>query len=459
MRGHIRQRSKGSWEVVVDAGKDPSTGQRCQHFETVRGSKKDAQQRLAELQVSITKGSYVKPKRLTVGEWLEQWLSSYVAANCSPKTRESYTHEVSRHIKPELGNIPLTDLRSHHVQAYIGRELSLGRADGRGGLSPRSVQYHRSILGKALNEAVSTGLIQVNVAKAVRPPRLEARSIPSLVQDDIHRLLDAIDESPYRVAFRLLLYTGLRRGEALGLRWRDVDVDMSQLYVTQALYRLKDGTYIVKEPKTNRSRRCVDIPPSLAILLRQHRNAQEAQRVVLGKPLTENDLVFQRSTGDPLDPEVISKAFSRLLKRAGLPHLRLHDLRHIHATLLLKDGIHPKIVSERLGHASIAITLDTYSHVVPGLQKAAAERFDALFTAETNSGAEKNVGKMLANEGKLNSEAHRTRTCNRLIKSQLLCRIELAPHAVSPSIPHGCESQQIKAYYVRNRGTFALIVQ
>ncbi len=187
----------------------------------------------------------------------------------------------------------------------------------------------------------------------------------------------------------------MRRGELLALRWCNVDLDMATISVTQTLHRLSNGQYMTRQPKSSKSRRQVDLPPSLALLLRRYKAEQEAERNLVGKPLADSDLVFSHPDGSPLDPHVVSHAFAKILRKAGLPHIRFHDLRHSHASLLLKSGVHPKIVSERLGHANIGITLDTYSHVLPGLQKAAAERFDEVLESKIVA---EDVSKMLAKD-------------------------------------------------------------
>ena len=191
-------------------------------------------------------------------------------------------------------------------------------------------------------------------------------------------------------------YCGLRRSELLALKWRDLDLDLASMYVAHSLHRLDDGTVIIKEPKTPSSRRMVDLPPSLALLLRHYREDQQLQRVILGSSLKDEDFVFCHDDGSPLNPSTVTHSFSKVAVSADMPHLRLHDLRHIHATMLLKAGTHPRIVQERLGHSTIATTLDIYSHTVPGMQKAAAERLDTLLPKTEEI---KNVGKMSA-EGK-----------------------------------------------------------
>ena len=404
MKGHIRQRSKGSWEIAIDVGRDPSTGKRLQHWETIRGTKRDAQQRLAELLVTIKQGSYIKPKRLTLGEWLEDWVNSYVTTNCSPRTVDSYRSEVRGHIIPALGAIPLTQLRPQHLQSHYAQALSQGRADGKGGLSARTVQYHHRILFEALSHAVKTGLLGRNVAEVVDPPRPEHKNMATLAPEDVPKFLGVARDTPYYLLFYTALYTGMRLGELLGLRWCDVDLNMASLSVVQALYKRR-GICEMREPKSSHSRRQIALSPSLTLLLREHKAEEQAQRILLGKPLADSDLVFAHPDGRPLDPGVVTHTFTRVLKKAGLAHIRFHDLRHTHATLMLKQGIHPKIVSERLGHASIAITLDTYSHILPGLQEAAAKRFDELL--EPGLAQIVDVGKMLANDSELDRLSRR----------------------------------------------------
>jgi len=193
---------------------------------------------------------------------------------------------------------------------------------------------------------------------------------------EVINFLKAAQETPHYVVFYTALFTGLRRSELVGLRWGDVDVDLARLSVVRTLHRLKSGELVFAEPKSRRSRRVVDLPPSLAVLLRHHREKQEENRWLLGSTLSEADLVFSHPDGTPVDPHSISQAFRRLAKSLNLPTTRFHDLRHTHATLLLQQGVYPKVVSERLGRSSVAVTLDTYSHKVPSLQESAARRFD-----------------------------------------------------------------------------------
>ena len=376
MKGHIRQRSKGSWTIWIDLGRDPETGKRQQQTITIHGSKKDAERELRTILTRIEGGILIKPTKLTVGEYLEQWLRDYVITNTAPTTADGYSDIVRSHLIPELGRLLLNALQPSHIQAYYARMLERGRRDGKGGLSAQTVKHHHRVLHEALKYAVKHGILIRNIADAVDPPRPDSKEMVTLEPENVHIFLDAAHDTPYYVPFYTALYTGLRRSEFLGLRWRDIDLDLSTLSVVQTLHHVPGKGYIFREPKTKRSRRLIDLSPSLALLLRGHRANQELERKLLGRLLMPDDLVFSYPGGTPLPPNSVTKAFGKLAKSLGISGIRLHDLRHTHATLMLKQGVHPKVVSERLGHSSVAITLDTYSHVLPGIQAAAARSFD-----------------------------------------------------------------------------------
>ena len=376
MRGHIRKRSRGSWTLWVDLGRDPETGKRKQQTFTIHGSKKDAQRELRAILTRAEGGAYVKPTKMTVKEYLEQWLESYVATNVTPKTSERYEGIVRVHLVPAFGSLPLTALQPQLIQSYYSHALKSGQQDGNTRLSARTIRYHHMVLYEALKHAVKHGILIRNVAEAVDPPKPERKEITILDSDGVRVVLQAAKDTPYYPCIFTAVYTGLRRSELLGLRWCDIDLDLATLSVVQTLHQLKNGTYVFGKPKTRGSRRMIALSPSLALLLREHKDKQEFARILLGKPLLPTDLVFSHPDGSPLRPNTVSRAFEKLARSLGFEGIRFHDLRHAHATILLQQGVHPKIVSERLGHSSVAITLDIYSHVLPGLQESAARRFE-----------------------------------------------------------------------------------
>jgi len=392
MRGHIVKRYKNSYTIVLNLGVDPSNGKRKQQWVSVKGTKKDAEKKLAELLNQLDNGNFMKPSKTTLGEFLERWLKDYAWSNLAPRTAEGYEHIIRRHLIPSLGNIALTQLKPEHLQRYYSEKLSEDRCDGKGALSPRTVKHHHVTLHTALESALKWGLLSRNPADAIDPPRCQRPEWHILSEDDIHTVLEAAKKTPYYALFYLALYTGMRRSELLALRWCDIDLFLCQVYVTRTLHQLRGGEIIYRVPKTAKGRRMIALSPSAALVLREQQEKQEVERAMLGIPLKDAALVFSQLDGKPLLPDSVTHAWIKLVRRTGFEGIRLHDARHSHASLMLKQGTHPKIVQERLGHASIQITLDTYSHVAPGLQEAAADRFDKMVTPRRENEAVKKIG-------------------------------------------------------------------
>ena len=392
MRGHIVKRYKNSYTIVLNLGVDPTNRKRKQQWFSVKGTKKDAEKRLAELLHQVDTGTFIKPDKITFGEYLNRWLEDYVRPNLSPRTVEGYESIVRCHIIPTLGKILMTQLKPEHLQRYQSEKLSNGRWDGKGGLEPRTVSHHHTTLHRALKIAVKWGLLTQNPADAIEPLRCQRNEVQTMDEDGVDTFLEAAKMTRYYPLFYLALYTGMRRSELLALRWSDVDLLYCQLSVNRSLHRLRDGSIVFNPPKTLRARRSIALTPSTVLVLKEHREKQEAVCLMMGSILNENDLAFSEPDGRPWLPDTVSHAWMKLARRLGMGHISLHDARHTHASLMLKEGIHPKIVQERLGHASIQTTLDIYSHVAPGLQEAAAVRFDEIFTRKTKNEAVKNVG-------------------------------------------------------------------
>jgi integrase len=370
MRGHLTKRGKNSYSIVLSLGIDPATGKRKQQWVSVKGTKKDAEKRLSELLTQLDTGGFVKPGKITLGEYLDGWLKD-IRPNLAPSTFQTYQFFVNRHIRSTLGQIPLTQLRPEHIQHLYSDKQSAG-------LGQRSVRYIHITLHKALKGAVKLSMIARNPADAVTPPRVQRPEIQTWNEDEIHAFLEYAKDSPYYALFFTALYTGMRRSELLGLRWGDIDLILGQIHVSRSLHSLKGGEIEFRPPKTTSGGRSIALPASAILTLTEHREKQKLVRAMLGKPLTDSDPVFSSPEGQPFLPDTVTHAWIKLVRQTGLKPIRLCDTRHSHASLMLKQGVHPKIVSERLGHASIQITLDTYSHVAPGLQAAAAKKFDEL---------------------------------------------------------------------------------
>jgi integrase len=371
MRGSIIKRATGSWTIILDLGRDPTTGKRRQQWHTVKGTKREAEAELAKLVHSIDTGGYVKPDKLTMGEYLKGWVETYAWPNLAPKTAQNYEHMVNKHLVPALGAVQLGQVRAEHVQRYLADKLASG-------LSAKTVRHHYVTLHTALSHAVKHGTLGRNPCDTVTPPRPRTPEMRVLDWEGIARVLEASRATDYHALFHFLLDTGARRSESLALRWSDVDLLLCQVSINRSLHQLRDRSIVFRPPKTARSTRMIALTPSLALVLREHREQQEAIKATLGLVPAEDDLVFSHHDGSPYLPDTITHAWLKLVRRLGLEGVRLHDARHTHATVLLKGNVSPKVVSERLGHSTVSLTLDVYSHVIPGLQEAAAARLDVL---------------------------------------------------------------------------------
>ncbi|MCP4614441.1 MAG: site-specific integrase [Planctomycetes bacterium] len=336
---------------------------------TVRGTKAEAQRKLRELLTNLDKGVPIDESKKSVGEFLDQWVRDYAETNTSPRTVEGYKGNINRYLKPKLGNIALAKLTAYHVQELYGDMIEKG-------LSARTVIHTHRVLSEALAYAVKWGLLAHNICESVDPPRPRKKEMIALDTGDVQKLLEATSQSLYGGIFYLAIYTGLRRSELLGLRWCDVDIPRKSISINQTVVRLIGKGLVVGQPKTKSSRRSVSLSPNAAALLSGLKAKRMEQLESVGIKLDESGFVFSNPDGGPVSPDAVSHEFQKTVKVLGLPPVRFHDLRHTHATLMLKEGIHPKIVSERLGHSTIAITMDTYSHVLPGMQEEAALVFE-----------------------------------------------------------------------------------
>lgn len=374
MRGHLRRRGKKSWSIVLDIGRDPS-GKRQQKWHTVQGTKKDAQREVARLIHELDTGGYVEPNRLTVSGYLVQWLETYAKLNVSAKTFERYEIIVRKHLIPAMGLHPLAKLRPLHIQQYYAEALQSGRKNGKGGLSAQTVLHHHRVLREALQQGIRWQLISRNPADATEAPRPSRQERRTLDADQAAKLIEATKGKRIYIPVLLAITTGMRRGEILALRWEDVDFRAMTLAVRQSVSQTKAGLSF-KQPKTPKGRRVVALPSLAVEALRRHRAEQAQERLLLGPAYGEGNLVCARGDGSPWAPDSFTVAFKAFVRGSGLLRVRFHDLRHSHATELLRQGIHPKVVSERLGHSSVGFTLDVYSHVLPDIQQDAASKFD-----------------------------------------------------------------------------------
>lgn len=376
MRGHVHRRGK-TWGYVVDVGRDPSTGRRRQVTKGGFATKKAVEAALTEALTSLASGTFVAVDPQSVSEWIDRWLVT-IASKIRPSTLRDYRMGLGR-VRDRLGHVKLQELRPLDVEEFYASLLVSGRRYG-GGLAPKSVRNVHIALRRSLADAERFGLVTRNVAALVKPPVPERRELTTWTADEVRTFLASVEDHGLFAAFRLIATTGMRRGEALGLRWSSVNLKIGRVQINRSLSVI-DNVLSWDAPKTARSRRTVSLDPETVAALKAHRKRQLEGRVLAGDAWVDDDLVFCNELGGEQHPDRFTRAFQAAAKRAGLPPIRLHDLRHTWATLALEAGIHPKVVSERLGHATTSITLDIYSHVQPELDAQAATAVAQLFSS------------------------------------------------------------------------------
>lgn len=369
MRGHIREQSPGRWFVQASGGFDEFSGRRRRVTRRVRGTRRDAERELTRVLRDLDAGEWADPGRLTVGRYLDDRWLPHAATRVRPSTHDRYAGLVRHHITTKIGRVKMAKLRPAHCQAVLDAMVKAGQS------SSSILQCHR-VLSSALRQAVRWQILATNPAAGVSPPRLDrpARSVPDAAA--VRRLLDKARGSAAYVPLLIAASTGMRRGEVLGIRWRDVDLEAAKVRVVATLQRVR-GELIFVPPKSDRSRRAISLPLFAIAGLKAHRKEQAERRLLVGPAWLDLDLVVDRGDGHPLDPDTFTHQFERFAERAGIEGANLHSLRHAYATTMLVSGVHPKVVSEALGHANIAFTMSVYQHVLPTMGEQAAAAIEA----------------------------------------------------------------------------------
>jgi integrase len=360
--GSIYRRRDGRWvgQYLVHTAKGP------QYRYLYGKTRAVVAEKLTRAMADRDSGLIFDAGKVTVGDYLDRWLADTVKGTVRTSTYERNEEIVRLHIKPSLGRVGLKKLTPTHVRGLYSEKLDSG-------LAPATVRRIHSTLHKALSQAVSDGIVPRNAAH-VKAPRPAPEEIRPLSEDEARAFLDAARQSGERfeALYVLAITTGLRRGELLGLRWDDADLEFGTLRVGRALVR-EGGRHTLGETKTRRGRRQINLTPRTVNALKKHRKKQLEEKMKLAGLYKDHGLIFASGVGTPVNPEnLVKRSFKPLLKKAGLPEIRFHDLRHTCATLLLSRGVHPKLVQELLGHATIAMTLDTYSHYLPSMGDQAA---------------------------------------------------------------------------------------
>jgi integrase len=364
--GNIIERSPG---VFLIRYRD-NNGKR--HNETIKGNRKRAEAVLTQHRVALEGGMFTGKKNLTVGLYLQDWLDTYAVPNCSAKTVQAYRQTINRYTV-DISHLQLQKLEATDIQP-IYADMSKQK------LSNNTIDSLHKVLHIALNTAVKQGVLKRNVMAAVIAPKVVSKQVEVWDPETRSKAIEVLKDSRFGDFYLLALLTGMRKGELAGLKWANVDLERGRLQVVNTLQRISGRGLVLGVPKTERSRRSIALSDASVGLLHEVRGKQTIQKAEIADAWTQSGFVLTHPDGMPLDSEVVSKAFTKLVKEAGFPDLTMHGLRHTHATILLEQGVNPKVVSERLGHASVATTMDIYSHVLPDMQEKAAQVIDTVLS-------------------------------------------------------------------------------
>ncbi len=355
---------------------------KCQKWKAAGSNKKDAERMLTEIVHQIHGGKYYEPKPITLVEFADKWMSEYVEGNVKLSTQKFYWNMLD-HIKPVFGNQALTDIHLEDLQGFISRKIKEGK------LSSATINHLVTTLTALFKYAVRTGYLRESPAAYLRRPKKEIKEMDFLTKEEVHLFLEHTSGESYP-PFLCAIMTGMRRGELLAMKWSNIDWNRGQYFVCESLSRWYDKPEDrFQEPKSIKSRRAINLAPTLMDVLKQHRAHQNTQKLQIGPKYQDQDLVFCKKAGTSLDPDNLTKLFQRILKKAGMRQMRLHCLRHTYVSLLIAQGESPKYIQHQLGHASITTTLDRYGHLMPEVHQEAASRLDdqlfggfAKFTVE-----------------------------------------------------------------------------
>ena len=326
------------------------------------GSQKEVRDWLIKQRNKLREGLIITNDKIKLGDFIARYMASVASHNLRPTTYQTHSSLIRNHIEPELGNIRLVSLRPDQVQDFYDLKLKEG-------LSQRTVQYLHSILHKVLKQALKWGLVTRNVTDLVEPPSPQRTPMTTWTAEQVKQFLSAVENHRWYPIYLITCYCGLRKGEVLGLHKDDIDVDRGIIHVKhQVQYIIGKGS-IITQPKTEKAKRPVTIPDTALQIIKTYLET-----------VKDGQLIFTTSTGKPISGRNVVRHFKSVIEETGLPDIRFHDLRHTHASLLLEAGVHPKVVQERLGHSQIALTLDTYSHVIPSLQADAAEKLEVILS-------------------------------------------------------------------------------
>ena len=365
-----RETKKGiSYELTVEGERDPETGKRVRFFKRVQGTEKEAKAELRKMITEYEQGLAVKKIPMRVGEWMDEWLELYLP-NVEETTIIGYKAKIRCYIKPSLGDILLQSLRAHHIQKMVNDMIAKG-------LSPKNIRDTYNNVNAAMKKAVVLRMIPYNPCEGVTLPKLKRYRAKVYDITNIHKLLELAKGTDMYLPVLLCVTFGLRRGELLALRWSDIDFNKKVLMVRNNMVRGEKG-FIIKAPKSESGVRDIRIGDDTLEELRAAKKKYFEDMCSYGAGFQNLNFVIRQADGSPLKPDSMTQKWERFVQDHNLPHIRLHDLRHSNATALIMAGVNPKVVQQRLGHADVNITLNTYTHVLPEMDIEAAEKLDYI---------------------------------------------------------------------------------
>lgn len=380
-RGSIRpstKKSVDSWKITIELEKDIITGKRKQKYYTYHGSKKEAEKFLTQKLNELDKGMLYTNKKIRFEDFLDYWLNT-VKINKKESTIEEYEHYINKHVKPKLGKIYLQDLKRTQIQTFYNDELKNGRLDGKGGVSAKTLKNIHNIIHSALEMAYTSDMINKNISNGLQLPKVDKYNAKFLDKNQLLELVKKAKNTDIYIPIAIALYTGMRRGEVLGLSWDNVDLKNKTIYVKQQLQEIK-GELKLTKPKTDTSTRTVYISQQLVSILSSYKLEQKKLKLMLGEKYDNNiNAVCTYWNGKLFNPKRFSKKFKKFVKENGFPDIRFHDLRHSHASLLFSKNVKDKIISERLGHSSTTTTKEIYTHLYESDKKNVANIIENLF--------------------------------------------------------------------------------
>jgi integrase len=373
----VKRKNKISYAVRMRFDeRDPETGRRKEAQRTF-ATKKRAMEERANWLAEVLGGTEVEVTKLLFADVVRQWLDTVRPPQTKPTTYSGYAFLAEKHIIPALGGHPIRQIKAAKIEAFYRQKRANGRLDGKGGLSPKTISEFHNIIHAALQFALKNRWVPYNEATLASTPRLDTKRQGAWDVEDSRRFIAAAVQDSYHPYWLFVLTTGMRRGEALGVRWQDVDREAGIVYVRQQVLAVKGRRSVEPGAKTPAGERRVRLSAACLAALEAHRAVQDRRRADMGDLWADHDLVFTTGVGEPIPPSNIDRAWRALIKRANVPYIRPHDLRRTHSTLLRRQGVDPKVVSERLGHTSVEFTMDVYTNVLPEMEAAAARAIDA----------------------------------------------------------------------------------